>query len=152
MKRLALALLLVLVACRSVPVKQAAVITTSAVEHALAVAQDAERALCFVTPAVEAGPICTNPAAVTVKWSNEQHVAFEQALSKAFGIQKVLAPALKNWHPGDPPPASLSALLKAAQDALNFAMAVSGQTATALFVSDVQKLVDEIKVLQGRVR
>lgn len=109
-------------ACGStgISVKQTSVLSLQVSETSLEGAQNIERSLCFVSPATESGPVCTNPVAAQVGLSKlvddpqspgvkiQVHQLMARYFAKAFQDEILAATALIAWRAGDPAPASVA--------------------------------------------
>lgn len=139
---------LCLSSCRSIPVKQTAVITTSGIEQSLGIAQDFERAKCFNTPTTvdhptigESGRHCTNTVAATIGLTDDRHVALETAFKKGFDDIVIAAGQLKAWQSvtcTTCPAPNLATITDDVNQALALAQAlIPGQQAQTL-IADLQ--------------
>lgn len=97
-------------ACAStgLSLKQTTVASLNASVTALTSAQTIERALCFNSPATEAGTHCTNPNAAVVHLSDETHVQMAKFFDAAFGAAIKAQLALQLWTAGAPPPSTVA--------------------------------------------
>jgi len=111
MKRVWIILAILLTSCASVPLKVQATRSLQISESALANAQDFERSLCFMNPAAERGNHCTNPAAASVKLTDDLHVKFAKTFGEAFDVQLKAASEVQGWTPGGETPGFYAYLL-----------------------------------------
>lgn len=141
--RVALVALVATTACASVPLKVQATRSLQASETALAAAQDLERALCFNSPTTERGSHCTNPAALSVKLTDEVHVKFAQGFSNAFKVQDKAALEVEHWQMGQPQPPSFALYYADAKELLGLAQALATvDSRTAQLLAHAQAAVD----------
>lgn len=108
MKRLSLVLLIFMLACASLPLKERAAVGLNTSEIALEASHDAERKFC--APAADqtkAITHCDGLAASAIGLTDARHQALASLYSKAFAGQVIAAQALMAWRAGDPAPSSL---------------------------------------------
>ncbi len=109
MKRLIPILLVLSIACASLPAKQRAVVSLGASEAALEAAQTAERLLCAPGADQTKGIAhCDGPTAATVGLTDARHLQLAGLFSRAFQAEIAAAMILQTWAPGQPTPASLT--------------------------------------------
>lgn len=142
-RALLVALIVMVSACASLPVKEKAVKSTQTVEIALGAAQDFERATF---------------AAGTLPWLTvERHQAISRSFSNAFATQIKLAVALKAWRSGDPKPKDVDQLAVDVGEALTvIQQATAGGKLTGPasdLVGKINKVMTEVaavaKILRG---
>ncbi len=135
-------------ACGSVgiSVKQKAVLSLQTSETALEAAHDLERALCFNSPATEAGDVCTNPVAATVglnKTINSGktvHVLLAMEFVGAFKDEVTAATILQTWKAGDPVPTTVTGYQTDITTILQLAQGLA--PGASAFLAKVQTAVD----------
>lgn len=101
MRRLLVALLLLLPACASMSPRAQLVQTHQSIEVLLATLDDAERVLCFGSTILPADPTrCTTSAAVLAGLTTQRHRALRRHFAAAFDAQVRVGAVIATWQPG----------------------------------------------------
>jgi hypothetical protein len=142
----ATAALALLVACRSVPLKQQISADHQGVRQALTLLDDTERGLCAPDPA--APNHCTSPTAATIGLTDARHQALSRTLADAYALDIKVGQALIAWRAGDPVPPDLLTLLADAQQAVSQISAFAPDSA---LMRNAKDLVAKAQALVGRL-
>lgn len=140
-------LVVVTVACASVPLKERVSNGHQLARAALVALDEAERALCTPIPATPNK--CANPLAAQAGLTDARHQAFSARLVDAFTADSKVAIAIIAWKAGDPAPTDLTTLEADAQAALVAAEEIG--VASGL-VSKAQRFLDDVRTLAGSFR
>ena len=131
------------ISCASAPIaKDTAIVGLQSSNVALSSAADQERILCFVNPAVESGPHCTNPIAVSAGLTDARHAQATDLLIAGFKDQKLAAAALALWQPGQVVPGDILTYQADVTNVLAVAKLLDPQGAA--FLAQVQSAADKI--------
>jgi hypothetical protein len=142
-KYLIVPLLVMFMACASLPVsKDAAIVSLQSSNVALSKAADEERILCFVNPQVESGPHCTNPLALPAGLTDERHASATDLLLAGFKDQKLAVVALSVWQPGQALPTDVASYQTDVTNVLNVAKVLDPHGAA--FLTQVQTAANDI--------